>query len=95
MDTEFKPQRMHVIRQGLKALAAKLGIPFVTYTAEELMSVRGQFTVSEFVRSQTGVDSVCERAAVRGAGGRLKVKKQAADGMTFALAEYEEALHFE
>ena len=81
--------------QGLKALAAKLGIPFVTYSAGELMSVRGEFTVSEFVRSQTGVDSVCERAAVRAAGGRLKVKKQAADGMTFALAEYEEALHFE
>ena len=81
--------------QGLIALAEKLGVPFVTYSAEELMRVPGEFTTSEFVRSQTGVDSVCERAAVRAACGKLKVKKQAADGMTFALAEYEEALRFE
>ncbi len=81
--------------EGLIALAAKLGVPFVTYPAETLMSAEGDFTVSEFVRSQTGVDSVCERAAVTAAGGKLIKKKTAADGMTFALAEYEEALHFE
>lgn len=81
--------------EGLIALAAKLGLPFITYSAETLMSAEGDFTASEFVRSQTGVDSVCERAAVTAAGGKLIKKKTSANGMTFALAEYEEALHFE
>ena len=80
---------------GLIALADELRVPFVTFTAEELMSAPGEFSVSEFVRSQTGVDSVCERAAVVASGGKLIRNKTAADGMTFALAKYEEALHFE
>ena len=80
---------------GLIALADELRVPFLTYTAEELMSAPGEFSVSEFVRSQTGVDSVCERAAVVASGGKLIRNKTAADGMTFALAKYEEALHFE
>ncbi|MBQ6551725.1 MAG: cobalt-precorrin 5A hydrolase [Lachnospiraceae bacterium] len=81
--------------QGLIELGEQLGVPFVTYTAEELQAVPGKFTVSEFVKAHTGVDSVCERAAVLASRGNLMKRKTAADGMTFALAEYEEAIRFE
>ena len=82
--------------QGLNALANSLHIPFVTYTAEQLLAVPGEFTGSEFVKATTGVDSVCERAAVLASGiGPLICKKTAENGMTFALAKYEEAIRFE
>ena len=80
---------------GLKALAQKLGLPFLTYTAEELRQVPGDFTPSAFVKETTGVDSVCERAAVLASGGTLVIKKYAENGMTFALAKKEEAIRFE
>ena len=50
--------------EGIKELARKYKVPFRTYTAEELCEVPGEFTGSEFVLSVTGVDNVCERAAV-------------------------------
>ena len=58
------------------------------HTAEELMSLEGEFSKSEFVKSVTSVDCVCERSAVYG-GGKLILKKTAKDGMTIALAEKE------
>ena len=57
------------------------------YSAEQLRNAPGEFTPSAFVRSVTGVDNVCERAAVLAAGGPLCVKKYAAGGVTFALAQ--------
>ncbi len=57
------------------------------YSAEQLKNAPGEFTPSAFVRSVTGVDNVCERAAVLTAGGPLRVKKYAAGGVTFALAQ--------
>ena len=80
---------------GLVALGEKLGLPFVTYSAEELRAAPGDFTPSAFVQEITGVDSVCERAAVLSSGGALVVKKNAENGMTFALAKKEEAIRFE
>ena len=53
--------------EGIKELARKYRVPFLTYSAEELREVLGEFTGSEFVMSVTGVDNVCERAAVRAA----------------------------
>ena len=70
---------------GLLAFCASLGLPLTTYTAEELKAAQGNFTPSDFVRSVTGVDNVCERAAVL-SGGRLTVPKQAKDGVTVAVA---------
>ena len=82
--------------QGLITLCESLGVPFETYTAEQLRAVPGEFTGSDFVKATTGVDSVCERAAVLASGyGPLIQKKTAANGMTFALARYEEAIRFE
>lgn len=57
------------------------------YSARELEAVSGDFSVSEFVSSITGVDNVCERAAVLASGnGRLIVKKHAGNGVTVAAA---------
>ena len=70
---------------GLLAFCARMGWPTRFYTAEELNAVPGVFTPSDFVRSVTGVDNVCERAALAG-GGELIVKKTAADGVTVAVA---------
>ena len=50
------------------------------------MSLEGEFSRSEFVRSVTSVDCVCERSAVY-FGGELILKKTAKDGMTIALAK--------
>ncbi len=80
---------------GILSLCSKYRLPFITYTADELMSVPGEFTKSEFVRATVGVDCVCERAACLAAGGNLVQKKTAANGITFALAKYEEAIRFE
>lgn len=50
--------------QGILALCGKYEIPFYTYLAEELARVEGDFKASEFVKKTTGVDNVCERAAL-------------------------------
>ena len=56
------------------------------YSAAQLQAAPGTFTPSHFVQSVTGVDNVCERAAVLAAGGPFRIPKQAGGGVTFALA---------
>ena len=82
---------------GLLAWSRKENIQFITYTAEELKSVKGDFHQSEFVKEQVGVDNVCERAALRMCepGGRLIYEKHAEDGMTIAVARREWRVHFD
>ena len=70
---------------GLLEWCAEAGLPMDFYDAETLSRVEGDFTPSDFVRQVTGVDNVCERAALLGAA-RLLVKKTARDGVTVALA---------
>ena len=70
---------------GLLDFCRDRGWPLSCYSAEELAAVEGDFTPSDFVRSVTGVDNVCERAALLGAE-RLLIKKTARDGITAALA---------
>ena len=71
------------------------GFPFKTYTAGELTAVPGEYSGSEFVKKITGVDNVCERAAVLASGGRLINKKEAGNGITMALAISEPSLSWE
>ncbi len=71
---------------ALKQLADKLGVPLQVFSAEELEQLAGEFTASEFVNQITGVDNVCERAAVLGSRGELIVKKHAQNGVTIAMA---------
>lgn len=71
---------------GLLAFCAAHGWDLKTYAAEELAQVPGDFTPSSFVTQITGVDNVCERAAVRASGGDLIQKKWKGAGVTFAVA---------
>ncbi len=71
------------------------GFPFRTFTAGELAAVPGEYSGSDFVKKITGVDNVCERAAVLASGGRLVNKKEAGNGVTMALAISEPRLSWE
>ena len=75
--------------RGLIEWSMKAGVPFVTYTAEELKEVKGNFHESVFVEEKVGVGNVCERAALKksGAGAMLVYEKHAEDGMTIAIAK--------
>ena len=76
--------------EGLHEFCESRRLPFVTFSAEDLMSVTGTFTQSAFVKEITGVDNVCERSAVLGAGSdcedSLIFRKHVYDGVTVALA---------
>ena len=72
---------------GLLDFCAGRGLTVRFYPAAELRRLEGTFSASPFVESRTGVDNVCERAAVLASGGRLIEKKYAREGVTFALAE--------
>ena len=81
---------------GLNSLAENWQVPFETYEEEQLKELEGDFTPSAFVKSVTGVDNVCERSAVLGAGnGRLFIKKSGGNGVTTALAVRDWEVHFE
>lgn len=82
---------------GFLAFSRKNRLHFITYTAEDLLRVEGEFHTSEFVREQVGVDNVCERAALNmcGTEGKLVYEKQAEDGMTIAIAKREWRVSFD
>ena len=76
---------------AMLSLAGKLEIPFYVYSAEALNMLKGNFSASDFVKKTTGVDNVCERAALAGLlekqeKGGLYIRKTSFDGITFALA---------
>lgn len=86
--------------EGILEYCKERNLPFLTYTAEELKKAEGTFTASGFVEEVTGVDNVCERAAVLGSStdgkaGRLIGEKYAQDGVTAALAVKEWRVKFE
>ena len=70
---------------GLLAFCAAHNLPLSVFSAVELEQAEGTFTPSAFVARITGVDNVCERAAVC-AGGTILVPKQAKNGVTVAVA---------
>ena len=76
--------------EGLREFCESRRLPLVTFSAEELMSVKGTFTQSAFVKEITGADNVCERSAVLGADSdteeSLIFRKHSYDGVTVALA---------
>ena len=79
---------------GINEFCDRNRIEFVTYTADELMAVKGEFSASQFVKEHVGVDNVCERAAVLASSrecnkaGKLIYKKHKYDGVTVAAAKY-------
>ncbi|MDD7424175.1 MAG: cobalamin biosynthesis protein [Candidatus Methanomethylophilaceae archaeon] len=92
-DNGISPERVGsvesiVLKQDEAAihhLARKLRVRARFHTAEELLSLEGEFSSSDFVKSITSVDCVCERSAVYG-GGELTIRKFAKDGVTVAAA---------
>ena len=68
-------------------------LPLSFHTAEELKTVPGEFTASDFVKEITGVDCVCERAALFGAD-KLIIKKTALEGVTVAAALVKTEVNF-
>lgn len=87
---------------GILEYCKRHKLPFLTYSARELLQVTGEFTASEFVSEITGVDNVCERSAALTAiqrtdreawkeqkqqPYRLLVRKKCYDGVTLAVAE--------
>lgn len=79
---------------GLLEFCRKRGLPVRFYTAEELWAVPGEFTPSQRVLEVTGVDNVCERAAMAGAK-KLLVRKTALEGVTVAAAAKAWEVRFE
>jgi cobalt-precorrin 5A hydrolase len=74
---------------GLQELARELGIPFQTFPRESLRAVTDVPTPSEMVQRHVGTPSVCEAAALLGAGesGKLLVAKRKSVNGTVAVAE--------
>ena len=74
---------------GLQELAKEVRVPFVTFGADELEAQKGDFSGSEFVKSITGVDNICERAVMAYGAKRLIMRKVAESGMTIAIGAIE------
>ena len=74
--------------EAMKIFADTHNIPLVTFSADELQSVKGTFNASEIVKKFTGTDNVCERACVlcAGEGAVLMRSKTVYNGITFALS---------
>ena len=79
--------------KGLLEFCRKKQWEIQFYSAEELQNVEGSFSRSEFVQKITGVDNVCERAALKNAN-RLIVPKTARDGVTVAIAAEKVEVNF-
>lgn len=80
---------------GLIEFCRKNHWDLVTYSAEQLSHIQGSFTGSDFVKSITGVDNVCERAALASAGTtNLWVPKHSLHGVTMAVAMRQPEMKF-
>ncbi|MBQ7702174.1 MAG: cobalamin biosynthesis protein, partial [Candidatus Methanomethylophilaceae archaeon] len=73
--------------EAILSFARFVRSPAMFYTSEQLMSLEGEFSKSEFVKSVTTVDCVCERSAMIPYGGELILKKTAENGMTLAICK--------
>ena len=83
--------------QALIELSEQKNWKFLTYSAETLNALNGTFSSSNFVQHTVGVDCVCERAAIAGAGegASLLFEKNAGDGVTVAAARMPYDVRFE
>ena len=80
---------------GIHAFARECGVPFVTFSADELEKVEDVTSSSVFVKSVTGVDNVCERAALRYCPqGKLVMAKTKGKRVTAAVVEEPLRIHF-
>lgn len=80
--------------EGLNAFCRENGYELKFYPAEELAEIKGSCSASDFVFQITGVDNVCERAALTGAD-RLIEEKTVYSGITLAAAITDIEISFE
>lgn len=75
--------------KAIRHFCDRFSIPLIVFDSEMLNKAKGEFSSSDFVKETVGVDNVCERAAVLGAGdgAELILKKQLLGGMTLAVAK--------
>ncbi|MDD3571018.1 MAG: cobalt-precorrin 5A hydrolase [Lachnospiraceae bacterium] len=81
--------------KGLSNFCKKMNINLRCFSSKELKNAKGSFTSSNFVKQTTGVDNVCERAAVLASGGELIIKKTTGNGVTVAAAIKSRSVEFE
>ena len=70
---------------AILALMDKEKLPAHFYSAKELEEADGNFTSSQFVKSVTGTDNVCERSAKLLSQGKILIRKTVYQGITFAV----------
>lgn len=85
---------------ALIGLAAAWKLEWKVFSAGELKNTEGSMAKSEFVRHVTGVDNVCERSALKGAGMRgrrahLAAGRNTSPSVTAAVAIEEIAVIFQ
>ena len=80
--------------RGIVDFCDKYSLTLITFTADELAKVSGDFTSSEFVKKTVGVDNVCERA-VAATGAKLTNKKTTSDGTAIAAGTLNMEIDFE
>lgn len=81
--------------RGLIEFCTEKKLPITFFSADNLNKAEGKFTPSEFVRSITGTDNVCERAAVLSSNnGKIIAEKTKYDGVTVAAACEEWSVDF-
>mgnify|MGYP002620627487 FL=1 len=73
--------------KGLIECALYFGVPFVTFSKDELNRVCGSVSKSDFVKNTVGVDCVCERAALCASKGILVSQKKSYGGVTVSVAK--------
>lgn len=88
---------------GLLKFAEKKRIPLHFYSVEKLLALEGIFTASDFVSKVTGVENVCERAALMLARENgmetleqcMVLPKSGKDGVTIAIMKIDWSVSFE
>lgn len=74
---------------GIKKAAKHFGVTTTFISRSKIEKIESQFTVSNFVKTNIGVSSVCEPSAYLAGGrnGQFISKKQSKDGVTVAIFE--------
>ena len=80
---------------ALVSFCKDFSLPLKVFSAQELISAKGNFSASSFVKEVTGVDNVCERSIIASGGKKIIVQKIKSNGMTLALGCFEIPIHFD
>lgn len=81
--------------QAICMLSEKYGIPYITYSVDELLSYENLFDTSDFVKKTVGIGNVCETSAyLSSSKGTIIHKKVSCNGMTIAIGKEDWKVNF-